>query len=309
MTSTEKCAKLFNEKYIKSLSYICWKISQNETDPDIIREAIFWAKNGIEMQPDADRTYLYATLLFKSGQTLLALEKINETIELCKKEGQNYDLSTTLKEKLVSILSKDEIGLFNIRIENQEWQNYNLRTNKFRNGDEIFQAKTDKEWTDAAEKGIPAWCYYNNDKTYGFKLGKLYNWYAVNDTRGLAPKGWHVPSVEEWNVLIDYFGKNKIGKYLKSKSNWASKSSGEYDSDGNGDNYQSFNALPGGFRHYRGYFNNTDFISLGNNATWWATNEDNTEEAHVFELSADTQACDTSSSLKGRGYSVRCLKD
>ena len=300
VTSTEECAKLLKTRFMNSLSKIMWDVSQNETDPLLIQEAIFWAEEILDMKKDADRTYLYALLLFKSGQTLLALDKINETIELCKKEGQNYDLSTKLKAELVSIIYKNEDGLYNMRVKDQEWRVNNLRTIKFRNGDKIFHAKTDEEWKDAVEKGIPAWCHYNNDNIYGFKLGKLYNWYAVNDPRGLAPKGWHIPSIKEWEVLTKYFGEDNVGKELKSKDNWMC----DYTSNGNGDNYRNFNAFPGGLR-----WNDGRFAGIGNSGRWWTTTEEDKGNAYNFILSDDKDGSYGGTYSKGNGYSVRCIKD
>ena len=69
----------------------------------------------------------------------------------------------------------------------------NVNLSVFRNGDPIPEAKTIDEWLKAGEEGKPAWCYYDNDPTNGKKYGKLYNWYAVNDSRQLAPDGWHIP--------------------------------------------------------------------------------------------------------------------
>ena len=83
-----------------------------------------------------------------------------------------------------------------------EWMPKNLTTSTFRNGDSIPEVKVDKEWFEAAKEGRPAWCYYNNDPANGKTYGKLYNWYAVNDARGLAPKGWHIPTDREWQILV-----------------------------------------------------------------------------------------------------------
>jgi len=85
------------------------------------------------------------------------------------------------------------------------WMAENLNVNKFRNGDAILEAKTKEEWKKANENKQPAWCYYNNDPAKGEKYGKLYNWYAVNDSRGLAPKGCHVPSTDEYEINKDQF--------------------------------------------------------------------------------------------------------
>jgi len=111
----------------------------------------------------------------------------------------------------------------------------NLNVSTFRNGDPIPQAKTVEEWKKAGENQQPAWCYYDNDPADGEKYGKLYNWYAVDDTRGLAPKGWHVPSNAEWTILTDYLGGMNvvgIGTKMKSKTGW--------NEDGNGTNSSGF---------------------------------------------------------------------
>lgn len=84
------------------------------------------------------------------------------------------------------------------RIGNQIWMSANLDVVTFRNGDLIPEAKSNEEWVNAAKAKQPAWCYYNNDPANGKKYGRMYNWYAVSDPRGLAPAGWHMPTLEEW---------------------------------------------------------------------------------------------------------------
>ena len=106
-----------------------------------------------------------------------------------------------------------------IVIGKQTWMAENLNTSKFKNGDPITHAKTDKEWQSASENKQPAWCYNNNDPVNGRLYGMLFNWYAVADPRGLAPKGWHVPSSREWTSLMDYVIENE-GPSLKSLSDW-----------------------------------------------------------------------------------------
>ena len=81
-----------------------------------------------------------------------------------------------------------------VKIGTQVWTTKNLNVSTFRNGDTIPEVKTNEEWIEAARIQQPAWCYYENDSMNGAKYGKLYNWYAMNDTRGLAPIGYHIPS-------------------------------------------------------------------------------------------------------------------
>jgi len=80
-----------------------------------------------------------------------------------------------------------------VNIGTQTWMAKNLNVSIFANGDPIPEVKTNEEWKKAAEEKKPAWCYYENDPANGAIYGKLYNWYAVSDPRGLAPKGWHIP--------------------------------------------------------------------------------------------------------------------
>jgi uncharacterized protein (TIGR02145 family) len=97
-----------------------------------------------------------------------------------------------------------------VLIGNQEWTTKNLNVSKYRNGDIIPEVKDPKKW---ANLKTGAWCYYNNEPKNGAIYGKLYNWHAINDPRGLAPEGYHVPSENEWEELrsflnIGYKGKN-----------------------------------------------------------------------------------------------------
>jgi uncharacterized protein (TIGR02145 family) len=81
------------------------------------------------------------------------------------------------------------------------WMAENLNVSTFRNGDPIYEAKTNEDWEKAAKEGKPAWCYYNNDHLNGKEFGKLYNYFALIDSRGLSPEGWHIPSRGEWDVV------------------------------------------------------------------------------------------------------------
>ena len=106
-----------------------------------------------------------------------------------------------------------------VRIGTQVWCDKNLEVSKFRNGDPIPEVKSDEAWEKAGENKQPAWCYYNYDSVHGNIYGKFYNWYAVNDSRGLAPIGYHIPTDDEWTELSDFLGgKNVAGKILKMET-------------------------------------------------------------------------------------------
>ena len=212
-------------------------------------------------------------------------------------------------EKLLSItqkiLSEIKPQYESVRIGNQEWMTNNLDVDRFRNGDLIPHVESDEEWEEAGENGQPAWCYYDNDPEYGKKNGKLYNWYAVNDPRGLAPEGWHIPSDDEWTSLVEYLGGEGIaGHKMKSFEGWE-----EWEDDygeiknGNGDNSSGFNGVPGGFRNSVGSFgsirNDAFFLSATENDTTSAWNRYLDLSNGVYRFNAN----------KAFGASVRCLRD
>lgn len=178
----------------------------------------------------------------------------------------------------------------------QKWAIANLNVSTFRNGDTIPEARTSKEWIAAGESGKPAWCYYNNDPALGLKYGKLYNWYAVNDPRELAPVGWKLASDADWAMLIIQLGgQGAAGIKMKSTTRWI---------DGNnGTNDTGFTGFPGGYR-----VENGKFLNIGSIGTWWSTEENNSLSAIDHYLS-QSNALSRSSSPKQRGESVRCLRE
>jgi uncharacterized protein (TIGR02145 family) len=174
----------------------------------------------------------------------------------------------------------------------------NLNVDKFRNGDPIPHVKTDEEWEKAGENRQAAWCYYNNKPANGEKYGKLYNWYAVNDPRGLAPKGWHVPSDAEWSQLTDYYmyDPSLAGTKMKSTSGWFE--------EGNGTNESGFSGLPGGHRGCGGTFS-----GVGEIGNWWSSTVYDAGSAWGRILGCSTGNVGRFRSGKEKGVSVRCLRD
>jgi len=184
-----------------------------------------------------------------------------------------------------------------VTIGKQVWMTKNLDVATFRNGDSIPHAKTNEEWTKAGENQQPAWCYYHNDPAKGVKYGRLYNWYAVNDSRGLAPTGWHIPSDAEWTKLTDFLGGEAVaGKKMKSKSGWKE--------NGNGTNTSGFSGLPGGARYSGG-----SFFNVGYDGYWWSSTENNTSHAWSRNLNYSSGFVFRYSNYKLNGFSVRCLRD
>jgi uncharacterized protein (TIGR02145 family) len=184
----------------------------------------------------------------------------------------------------------------NIRIGNQTWQSKNLNVDKFQNGEPIPQVLTNEEWEQRTKDGKPAWCYYDNDPENGEKYGKLYNWWAVNDPRGLAPTGFHIPSNSEWQELINFLGGNMVaGNSLKSSSGWKN--------NGNGSNDCGFSALPGGKRYLFGSFESFD------QGYWWSSTESNTFMAWFYLIYFNDGEVIENQAYKDAGMYVRCIKE
>ena len=166
--------------------------------------------------------------------------------------------------------SKDEDSPWEvITIGKQVWMTENLNVDKFRNGDPIPEAKTNEEWEKVGKEGKPAWCYYFKDEKTGSIYGKLYNWYALNDSRGLAPIGYHIPSDTEWTVLSDYLGgEAAAGTKMKSTAGWWG--------NGNGTNSSGFSGLPCGYRYQWG-----DVFGFEVHGYWWSASEDSKNSAYI----------------------------
>jgi uncharacterized protein (TIGR02145 family) len=184
-----------------------------------------------------------------------------------------------------------------VTIGSQVWTSKNLDVSKFKNGEEIPEAETKDQWKAFSDANEAAWCYYENKGENGTTYGKLYNWYAVNDPRGLAPAGYHIPSDEEWTTLTNYLGGETIaGAKMKSNTGW--------ENDGNGTNSSAFAGLPGGFRDVNG-----GFYGIGAYGTWWSSSEPNANSAWFRYLSGYNGDVSSYDYDKQNGFSVRCLRD
>ena len=233
-----------------------------------------------------------------------------------------------------------------VNIGSQIWSSKNLDVITFRNGDPIPYAESNQDWSNACRNGQPAWCYLNNDKTNNEKFGKLYNWFAVNDPRGLAPQGWHVPSIDEWNTLTKSTGGyNFAAKALKSSTGWESYKTGgdyfktcsnceawsnEYRSkvpchvckdtrkvsvsrpvvivSGNGTNSTGFSGFPAGIRYDNGNFGGITTLAI-----FWSTSQYDRESAKSYSFISNLDivydcSYNACAQDKTNGFSVRCLK-
>jgi len=192
-----------------------------------------------------------------------------------------------------------------ITIGKQIWSGKNLDVVTFRNGDSIPEAKTNDEWLEAGQNLEPAWCYYNNDSANNAKYGKLYNWYAMNDPRGIAPAGWHVPTDDEWNALQKALGGIYSGQKMKSITGWK-ETHGEDGKkySGNGTNVSGFNAFPAGFRDFSGNFLHETEMTF-----FWGSTELADNVGRHIRLDCGTVDANPNVTQKDFGISIRCIKD
>ena len=179
----------------------------------------------------------------------------------------------------------------------QQWMEKNLDVMTYRDGTVIPQVTDATAW---AGLTTGAWCYYNNDPLNGAIYGKLYNWYAVNDSRGLAPQGWHIPTDAEWTTLGTLLGGDAAaGGKMKTTgiTRWTAPNTSATNESG-------YAGLPGGNRNVNGTFSN-----VGDNGFWWSATQNNSKLAWLGFLSFNNGTLYRDYINKKGGFSVRCLRD
>jgi len=188
-----------------------------------------------------------------------------------------------------------------VQIGNQCWTNSNLKVSKYRNGDNIPTGLSNSAWQNMTSG---AYAIYDNNPVNDGLYGKLYNHYAVTDSRGLCPTGWHVPSDAEWTTLENQLGgSNVAGGALRSTAmqptpgGWNSPNTGATNSSG-------FTALPGGYRSSNGAF-----ISMSYSGLWWSSSVSSGSNVWARTLNFNSSTIDRYGINRSGGFSVRCCKD
>jgi uncharacterized protein (TIGR02145 family) len=228
----------------------------------------------------------------------------------CDSAGQPQIFNGSKWCNLMGETAASPILLFDTSVEAdtigiQIWSTRNLSIDKYRNGDLIPQVSDPTQWANLTSG---AWCWYNNDSaTYGSLYGRLYNWYALQDPRGLAPAGWRLPKESDWNQLIKFLDPTAdtsclgctqsatAGRSMKSDSGWFN--------GGNGNNSSGFSALPAGNRNLGTFFNEGLF------AVWWSASDFNTTLAWFRFLINTDHSVNSSLTNKANGFSIRVLRD
>ena len=219
-----------------------------------------------------------------------------------------------LQSQITALQNTNITPLSNVTIGTQIWSTSNLDVITYRDGTPIPQVTDPSQWGNLT---TGAWCYYNNDPTNDPTYGKIYNWYAVagihdNDpntpNKSLAPSGWHVPSDNEWNTLINFLDSNAnggltipnvAGSAMKEigTTHWFSPNTGATNTSG-------FSGLPGGYRFVDG-----TFAGMGINGYWWSSSENGVGGAWYRNLNFESTNASKIGQGKVLGYSVRCIRD
>jgi uncharacterized protein (TIGR02145 family) len=207
----------------------------------------------------------------------------------CKKEAIRDD------ENIVQDI--DGNVYHTVTIGTQTWLLEDLKTTHYRNGDPIANITDNKEWSDLT---TPGYCNYENDSAIASVYGRLYNWYAMEDIRNIAPEGWHVPSNNEWIRLKDILGgaANAGGKLKETDTiHWKRPNA-------DATNLVGFTALPAGCRVSDG-----TFVSLNISGHWWRTGDYMDIYGYCWYMSNNFPLLGWAIYLKQFGFQVRCIKD
>ena len=189
-----------------------------------------------------------------------------------------------------------------VKIGEQVWMAENLKVTRYRNGDPILNVKDETEWRNLT---TGAYADYFNDVSITNIYGRYYNWFAVNDPRGLCPEGWRVPSTVDWTILVDGQGGPQVaGGRLKAAGRvengdglWRHPNTGA-------SNSSLFTGQPADLRLPTGVYQD----SLGYYAYLWSSSEGRTNRAWERRLFYGSKDIGTYESDKRRGHSVRCVR-
>ncbi len=237
------------------------------------------------------------------SNTLFTLISPFLLLAACSQAGQNRSADSLVRDTIM-IQDIDGNTYTRVRIGKQVWLRENLMVSRYRNGDSISYVSDGEGW---AETSGPAYCCYENDTGLAAVYGHLYNWYAVDDPRGLCPAGWRIPSDSDWTELSMYLGgPNMAGAKMKEEgfSHWR-------DFGVSSSNASGFTGLPAGHRDETG-----NFERLGTYCFFWSADD------YTGDACQKGQSCAFECSLQGetsyflqdwgfkkRGMSVRCIQE
>jgi len=232
--------------------------------------------------------------------------------EIFTLEGNQYQFKVIAEDwwcgKLFLVEGGNEYET--VQIGDQCWFAENLKETHYRNGDPIPTGYNISNWSNL---NTGAYSVYNNQESSANTYGYLYNWYAVNDNRNIAPEGWHVPTDNEWKTLEMELGMsvseaNNTGWRGTNEGSQLAGNSGLW----NGGNLESnsefgtsgFTALPGGYRS-----NDGSYDYMGNFGYFWSSSAYYSSNAWYRKLYFYSSDVYRYNSYRKYGYSVRCIRN
>ena len=284
-------------------NYNCYKISytrQYSNKPYVLVNIYYFLR---------EKDMISLTLSYRINETNIWRNDFDKILSSFLIE--NSDQSLDLKPKIPSLFNpnltygevKDVEGNIykTIQIGTQTWMAENLRTTKYNNGTPIENIIDGTQWEND-KKG--AWCYYNNEESNNNPYGKLYNWYAVTNSNQICPKGWHVPTDEEWTTLINFLDPNANGGNNDNITGGKMKSTGTQQwlsPNTDASNSSGFTGIPGGFCYIDG-----TFFFKSKFGFWWSFADNNIS---CVVLSYTSTLISRLTHKRQVGFSVRCVKD
>ncbi len=232
---------------------------------------------------------------------VLSVGVANLKVDFTPTEAANYDTATktvTINVTALTTVTDYDGNVYHIVvIGTQTWTVENLKVTHYRNGDTIANVTGNSAWVSLT---TGAYCWYNNSIDNKTLYGALYNWFTVNDSRNIAPLGWHVPTDAEWTILTTYLGGEIVagGKMKETDTtHWYSPNTGATNESG-------FTALPAGNRDYNGSFN-----YLGNLGNYWSSTQSDAYFAWNRYLNSYYAQCYRNYFPNHLGFAVRLVKD
>lgn len=246
--------------------------------------------------------------LILSSLVVFSCNKDNEEPAGNDTDSNNNDTNSTINQFNSNLdygeVSDNEGNVYKtIEIGDQIWMAENLRTTKYCNGDEITYVDKDGDWWPLQEG---ARAYYDDDLEKEEIYGQLYNWRAADDPRNICPCDWKVPSLEDWEELVNTLGGESITGVKLRSIGTIEDENGYWKAPNTANNSSGFSALPAGFRAILGNFIDESYV-----AKFWTSTEGNPDEekAHSVELyGSNENVIFTDSRSQKHGYSVRCIK-
>jgi uncharacterized protein (TIGR02145 family) len=254
---------------------------------------------------------LHPTIFPRSGRLGWSIALVCSTLALGCSKDDSTPTSPESGAVQGTVTDVDGNVYQTAKIGNQWWMTENLKVTHYRNGESILIVTDRAQWASLVSGGC---CCYDNQTSNVAPYGRLYNWFAIADTRGIAPQGWHVPTDAEWQTLerhlgmsqgdagkSEWRGSDEGGKLKSTTAHWKSPNTGAT-------NTSNFSALPSGGRSSDpGYAGN--YYYQGELASFWSSSEDDGLLAWYRDLSYSRSEIYRATFRKQNGFALRCVKD